>query len=61
VAFGSVWVATDGGTLDQIDPRNGRLVARMHILGEPERLGVGFGSVWLNDDYGRVLRIKPEH
>jgi YVTN family beta-propeller protein len=60
VAFGSVWVATDGGSVDQIDPHSGRLVARLHILGEPAVLGVGFGSVWVNDDYGRVLRIKPQ-
>ena len=60
VAFGSIWVATDGGSVDQIDPHSGRLVARLHILGEPAQLGVGFGSVWVNDDYGRVLRIKPQ-
>jgi YVTN family beta-propeller protein len=60
VAFGSVWVALEGGSIDQIDPHSGRLVARLHILGLPLRLGVGFGSVWVNDDYGRVLRIKPQ-
>jgi YVTN family beta-propeller protein len=60
IAFGSVWVATDGGSVDQIDPHSGRLVARLHILGEPHQLGVGFRSVWVNDDYGRVLRIKPQ-
>jgi virginiamycin B lyase len=60
VAFGSVWVAAGGsGSIDQIDPRTGRLVARLHIVGLPVRLGVGFGSIWVNDDYGRVLRIKP--
>lgn len=60
LAFGSVWVATDAGNVDQLDPRSGSLVARLHIVGEPERLGVGFGSVWINDDYGRVLRVKPQ-
>jgi virginiamycin B lyase len=60
VAFGSVWVATDGGSVDQVDPHSGRLVARLHILGEPHQLGVGFRSLWVNDDYGRVLRIKPQ-
>jgi len=60
VAFGSVWVATDAGNVDQLDPRSGWLVARLHIVGEPERLGVGFGSVWINDVYGRVLRVKPQ-
>jgi YVTN family beta-propeller protein len=60
VAFGTVWVSLDGGNVDQVDPRSGRIVARLHILGEPERLGLGFGSVWINDDYGRVLRVKPQ-
>jgi YVTN family beta-propeller protein len=60
VAFGSIWVATDVGNVDQIGPHSGRLVARLYVGGEPERLGVGFGSVWVNDDYGSVLRIKPQ-
>jgi len=60
VAFGSVWVATGGGNVDQIDPQSGRLVARLHIVGLTVRLGVGFGSIWVNDDSGRVLRIKPQ-
>jgi YVTN family beta-propeller protein len=61
LAFGSVWVAVEGsGNVDQLDPRTGRLVARLHIVGLPVRLGVGFGSVWVNDDFGRVLRIKPQ-
>jgi YVTN family beta-propeller protein len=61
VAFGSVWVANEGsGDIDQIDPHSGRLVARLHLIGLPVRLGVGFGSVWVNDDFGRVLRIEPQ-
>jgi YVTN family beta-propeller protein len=59
-AFGSVWVANEGGNVDQIDPHSGRLVARLPIAGLPVLLGIGFGSVWVNDDYGRVLRIKPQ-
>jgi YVTN family beta-propeller protein len=60
LAFGSVWAAViDSGNLDQIDPRTGRLIARLHIGGTPVRLGVGFGSIWVNDDNGRVLRIRP--
>jgi YVTN family beta-propeller protein len=60
IAFGSVWVATSSGNVDQIGLRSGRLVARLQVGGEPERLGVGFGSVWVNDDFGRVLRIEPQ-
>ena len=60
LAFGSVWAAViDSSNLDRIDPRTGRLIARLHVGGTPVRLGVGFGSVWLNDDNGRVLRIRP--
>jgi virginiamycin B lyase len=58
LAFGTVWVAVLGSTnVDQIDPRTGRLVARLPVGGIPVRLGFGFGSVWVNDDAGRVLRI----
>jgi virginiamycin B lyase len=61
LAFGSVWVAViDSANVDQIDPRSGRLVARLHVGGAPVRLAVGFGSVWVNQDEGRVLRIKPQ-
>ena len=61
VAFGSVWVADHGsGNVDQIDPRTGRLVARLHVSGLIVRLGAAFGSIWVNDDFGRVLRIKPQ-
>jgi virginiamycin B lyase len=60
LGLGSVWVAAiDSADVDQIDPRTGRLVARLHVGGTPVRLGVGFGSVWVNDDNGRVLRIQP--
>lgn len=61
VAFGSVWVADSGsGNVDQIDPLTGRLVARLHVSGLIVRLGAAFGSIWVNDDFGRVLRIKPQ-
>ncbi len=61
VAFGSVWVADSGsGNVDRIDPRTRRLVARLHVSGLIMRLGAGFGSIWVNDDFGRVLRIKPQ-
>ena len=61
VAYGSVWVADSGsGNVDQIDPRTGRLVARLHVSGLIVRLGAAFGSIWVNDDFGRVLRIKPQ-
>ena len=52
--------AEGSGNIDQIDPHTGRLVARLHVAGLPVRLSAGFGSIWVNDDYGRVLRIKPQ-
>jgi len=61
LAFGSVWVADlDSADVDQIDPRTGRLAARLRVGGTPVRLAVGFGSIWVNDDRGRVLRIQPQ-
>jgi len=46
VSPGAVWVVNAGGpSLSRIDS---------------VQLGIGFRSVWVNDDYGRVLRIKPE-
>jgi DNA-binding beta-propeller fold protein YncE len=61
VAFGSVWVANEGsGNVDQIDPHSGRIVASLHVVGLLEELGIGFGSVWVNEDFGRVLRIRPQ-
>jgi len=60
LAFGSVWATViDSANLDRIDPHTGRLIARLHLGGDPVRVGVGFGSIWVNDDNGRVLRIRP--
>jgi YVTN family beta-propeller protein len=60
VAFGSVWVAVKGtGNVDRIDPRTARLVGRLHVSGYLARIGSGFGSIWAEDEFGRVVRIKP--
>jgi virginiamycin B lyase len=59
-AFGRIWVAAlDSGNVDQINPRTGRVVARLPVGGTVVRLAVGFGSIWINDDKGRVARIEP--
>lgn len=61
LAGGAVWVAVlDSANVDQLDPRTGRLVGRLHVGGVPVRLAVGFGSVWVNDDNGFVVRLQPQ-
>jgi len=60
LGFGSLWVDDlDAKAIDRVDPRTGRLVARLHVGGYPVRLAIGFGSIWVRDDLGRVLRINP--
>jgi YVTN family beta-propeller protein len=61
LGFGSLWVADlDAKTIDRVNVRTGRIVARLRVGGYPVRLAVGFGSVWVRDDTGRVLRIRPQ-
>jgi hypothetical protein len=50
----------DAKTIDRVDARTGRIVARLRVGGYPVRLAIGFGSVWVRDDTGRVLRIRPQ-
>jgi hypothetical protein len=60
LGFGSLWVADlDAKTVDRVNPRTGRIVARLRVGDHPVHLGAGFGSVWVRDDSGRVLRIRP--
>jgi streptogramin lyase len=60
VGFGSVWVADLGARqIVRVNPKTGRIVARLGLRGFPVRLAVGFGALWVRDDTGRVLRIKP--
>jgi DNA-binding SARP family transcriptional activator len=60
-AFGSVWLTGASSSVDQINPKSRRRVARLPVGGNPNQLAVGFGSLWVNDDAGRVLRIKPQN
>ena len=61
LGFGSLWVADlDAKTVDRVNPRTGRIVARLRVGDHPVHLGAGFGSVWVRDDSGRVLRITPQ-
>jgi len=60
LGFGSLWVADlDAKTIDRVNPKTRRIIARLPVGGYPVRLAVGSGSVWVRDDTGRVLRIQP--
>jgi streptogramin lyase len=61
LGFGSLWVADlEAKTIDRVNPRTGRIVARLRVGGYPVHLAVGFDSLWVRDDSGRVLRIRPQ-
>ena len=61
LGFGSLWIADlDAKTIDRVNVRTSRIIARLRVGGLPIRLGVGFGSLWIRDDSGRVLRIRPQ-
>jgi streptogramin lyase len=49
VAFGagSVWVASQDGTVTRIDPERGVVQAIIHVGGTPEAVAVGLGRVWV--------------
>lgn len=49
VAFGagSVWVASQDGTVTRIDPERGVVQATIDVGGTPEAVAVGLGRVWV--------------
>jgi class 3 adenylate cyclase len=44
---GSVWVASQDGTVTRVDPRGGGVQATIHVGGTPESIAVGLGRVWV--------------
>jgi serine/threonine protein kinase/DNA-binding beta-propeller fold protein YncE len=60
---GSVWIvdgAGDPGALVQIDPSDGRVLARMKLDVEPTQVAVGGRSVWISSSLADVVvRIDP--
>lgn len=62
VGDGGVW-AVQGGTLFRIDPRTGRLAARLNLpVHEPGGIAVGGGAVWVLVFHPRrnaILRVDP--
>jgi hypothetical protein len=60
--FGSLWSASSGGELTQIDPASGEIVATLSLEVEPTGLAVGEGSVWVSGTSRgspTVYRIDP--
>jgi hypothetical protein len=50
----------DSANVDQLDPRTGRLVGRLHVGGVPVRSLSGSGRCGVNDDNGFVVRLQPQ-
>jgi class 3 adenylate cyclase len=50
IAFGegSVWVASQDGTVTRIDPVMGRVVATVRVGGSPQGIAIGHGRVWVS-------------
>jgi YVTN family beta-propeller protein len=58
--FGSVWVASDSGTVSRIDPRTDEVRARVPAGRGACSVTTGAGAVWVtNYRSGSVLRIDP--
>ncbi len=59
--FGSVWVASDSGTVSRIDPRHNTVQARVAAGRGACSVTTGAGAVWVtNYSNGTVLRIDPK-
>jgi len=44
---GSVWVASQDGTVTRIDPVTGKVIATIHVGGSPQGVAIGHGRVWV--------------
>jgi ABC-type transport system substrate-binding protein/DNA-binding SARP family transcriptional activator/DNA-binding beta-propeller fold protein YncE len=61
VGDGEVWVANElDGTVSEVNPRAGTVVATIQVGNGPEAIGFGFGSVWVaNVTDSTLSRIGP--
>ncbi len=58
--FGSVWVASDSGTISRVDPRSGSVRRRVRVEKGACSVTTGAGAVWAtNYKTSSVLRIDP--
>jgi YVTN family beta-propeller protein len=46
--FGSIWVASQDGTVTRIDARTADVLATIHVGGSPQDVATGFGRVWVS-------------
>jgi YVTN family beta-propeller protein len=59
-AFGSLWVATDHGKLERIDPSTEQVIATVPVGAFPVGIAAGFGSLWqVSHDDGTLTRVDP--
>jgi len=58
-AFGSVWVANDGGTLVRIDPRTNRVRKRIRVGAGACFLAADARALWIANYKGGLVRVTP--
>jgi streptogramin lyase len=58
-AFGSVWVANDGGTLVRIDPRTNRVRKRIRVGAGACFMAADAHALWIANYKGGLVRVTP--
>jgi YVTN family beta-propeller protein len=58
-AFGSVWVANDGGTLVRIDPRTNRVRRRIRVGAGACFMTADAHALWIANYKGGLVRVTP--
>jgi len=58
-AFGSVWVANDGGTLVRIDPRTNRVRKRIRVGAGACFLAADARALWIANYKSGLVRVTP--
>jgi len=58
-AFGSVWVANDGGTLVRIDPRTNRVRKRIRVGAGACLMTADARALWIANYKGGLVRVTP--
>ncbi len=58
--YGSLWVATQSGKLDRVDPTTGKVLARITVGEASYEPLVAFGAVWVTNRNGNsVSQVDP--